>query len=324
MCWLVRGYRFCQPRGRQRVSFRPDLLGLCARGTLELQGAPSAPILPPCRLARCHPWCGAGLIRCRVAAAACSPVAACGLAAVRDLSSTTPPPHDRHTPHLAVGGVFDVPVPDLGRVEQAQRQSLVFSPPAASERRPPGAARSGAVERRVARGAAMPDDRKPGACGRHVRRSDRRRGRRRTRDGDSTDVLKVTLNTLGGSIDRAELEASRILHDPTRHGAARPVAHRYYVAQTGLVPGRAVHGVAHLPPHADDADARHPHLQARAGRADGELRERGVGGVKLVKTYTFVAATMCRRRAQDRQHVECVRWIPALPAAGARRQRPGG
>jgi YidC/Oxa1 family membrane protein insertase len=103
----------------------------------------------------------------------------------------------------------------------------------------------------------------------------------------ATDVVKATLDTEGGTLDRVELLGKP---DPVDHSRNVVVldrsAERLYLAQTGLIPPS---GGAGLPNHhtlmtlvpgertlKDGADS----VQARFESPE-------VGGVKLVKTYTF-------------------------------------
>jgi YidC/Oxa1 family membrane protein insertase len=103
----------------------------------------------------------------------------------------------------------------------------------------------------------------------------------------TTDVLKVTLDTLGGSIDRAELLKQSDPNDPTRHVVLLDQsAHRYYVAQTGLVPGA---GGTALPNHRTPMTLVPGDRTLKPGQDELKVSFESpeVGGVKLVKTYTF-------------------------------------
>jgi YidC/Oxa1 family membrane protein insertase len=103
----------------------------------------------------------------------------------------------------------------------------------------------------------------------------------------TTDVLQVTLDTLGGSIDRAELLKQTDPNDPTRHVVLLDQsAHRYYVAQTGLVPGA---GGTALPNHRTPMTLVPGDRTLKPGQDELKVsfESPDVGGVKLVKTYTF-------------------------------------
>ena len=103
----------------------------------------------------------------------------------------------------------------------------------------------------------------------------------------TTDLVKATLDTRGGAIDRLELlkqvdqfdrNRNEILFDQT--------ADRYYVAQTGLVPAAGGSG---LPNHHTVMQLVPGPLTMAPGSdtLDVSLQSPDVGGVKLVKTYTF-------------------------------------
>lgn len=100
----------------------------------------------------------------------------------------------------------------------------------------------------------------------------------------STDVLKLSFDTAGGSLVRAELLKNIDLHDPSRHFVLLDEsAERVYLAQTGLI------GAAGLPNHTTVMTA----VPGPRALADGsntlEVRFESPesGGVKLVKTYTL-------------------------------------
>jgi len=102
----------------------------------------------------------------------------------------------------------------------------------------------------------------------------------------TTDVLKVTVDTLGGSLVRAELlqhrasggqEGNMVLFD--RSGA------KTYVAQSGLIHSTPGGVPTHLTPFTVQSTER-----ALADGADAlvlKLASEPVGGVQLVRTYTF-------------------------------------
>ncbi len=103
----------------------------------------------------------------------------------------------------------------------------------------------------------------------------------------STDVVKATLDTQGGSLVRLELLAHRDAVDPRNNVVLmEQSAKRLYVAQTGLITGQA--GVAmpnHLTPMTLQPgdrklaeDAKELQVRFEANTADG---------LKLAKIYTF-------------------------------------
>lgn len=117
-----------------------------------------------------------------------------------------------------------------------------------------------------------------------------------------TDVLTVTVDTLGGDIVRAELPKYLTSPDPTVTDqllqmvrlkdpapfTPEPVvlfnAAQQYRAQTGLVGGSGP-----LPTHNTPMTAVAGERELKAGQDEVQLRLESaeVGGVKLVKTYTF-------------------------------------
>jgi YidC/Oxa1 family membrane protein insertase len=117
-----------------------------------------------------------------------------------------------------------------------------------------------------------------------------------------TDVLTVTVDTLGGDIMRAELPKYLTSPDPTVTDqllqmvrlkdpapfTPEPVvlfnAAQHYRAQTGLVGGSGP-----LPTHNTPMTAVAGERELKTGQDEVQLRLESaeVGGVKLVKTYTF-------------------------------------
>ncbi len=120
-----------------------------------------------------------------------------------------------------------------------------------------------------------------------------------------TDVLTVTVDTLGGDVVRAELPKYLTAPDPTVTDqlmqmvglqkkppfTPEPVvlfdAANSYRAQTGLVNAQA--GGAALPAHTTPMTAVPGPRDLAAGQSQVQLRLESaeVGGVKLVKTFTF-------------------------------------
>jgi YidC/Oxa1 family membrane protein insertase len=100
----------------------------------------------------------------------------------------------------------------------------------------------------------------------------------------STDLLKLTFDTAGGSLVKAELLKNADMADPTRHFVLLDDSHeRVYMAQTGLI------GSASLPNHTSLMTA----VAGPRALADGndtlevKFESADVDGVKLVKTYTL-------------------------------------
>lgn len=102
-----------------------------------------------------------------------------------------------------------------------------------------------------------------------------------------TDVLKVTVDTVGGTLTYVELLKYSDQHDP-----ARPMvlldqsAKRLYLAQTGLI--TSVPGVS-LPNHLSPMTATTPQRELATEAQDLvlKLESAAIEGRKLVKTYTF-------------------------------------
>jgi YidC/Oxa1 family membrane protein insertase len=102
-----------------------------------------------------------------------------------------------------------------------------------------------------------------------------------------TDVIKATLDTAGGTLDRVELLGKP---DPVDHSKNVVVldrsSERLYLAQTGLIPPT---GGAGLPNHHTlmTLVAGERTLKDGANALQARFESPEVGGVKLVKTYTF-------------------------------------
>jgi len=117
-----------------------------------------------------------------------------------------------------------------------------------------------------------------------------------------TDVLTVTVDTLGGDIVRAELPKYLTSYDPTVTDQLLQMVHlqkkpeftpqpvvlfnesQHYRAQTGLVSPQGA-----LPGHTTPMTAVAGERELKSGQDEVKLRLESaeVGGVKLVKTYTF-------------------------------------
>ena len=103
----------------------------------------------------------------------------------------------------------------------------------------------------------------------------------------STDVLKATLDSKGGDLVRLELLKYSDASDPKQRVVLfDQSAHRVYLAQTGLVTSQA--GIS-LPNHFTVMQAQPGERTLKDGVKDLSISFESpeVGGVKLVKTYTF-------------------------------------
>jgi YidC/Oxa1 family membrane protein insertase len=103
----------------------------------------------------------------------------------------------------------------------------------------------------------------------------------------TTDVVKATFDTVGGSLVRLELLRHRDHIDPQRNVVVfDQTAKRLYLAQTGLVTSQA--GV-NLPNHLSPMVAVPGERTLADGAGEVSLRFEAAqpGGVKLAKTYTF-------------------------------------
>lgn len=99
----------------------------------------------------------------------------------------------------------------------------------------------------------------------------------------STDVLKLSLESTGGSVIRSEFLTQADSHDKTRNIVLfEQSKDRNYVAQTGLVGGN-------FPNHTQAMTAVPGPRTLAAGSDQLEVKFESaeVGGVKLVKTYVF-------------------------------------
>jgi YidC/Oxa1 family membrane protein insertase len=103
----------------------------------------------------------------------------------------------------------------------------------------------------------------------------------------TTDVVKATIDTLGGSLVRVELIKEIDQDDPSQHVVLfDQTAQHTYVAETGLIGGSASEA---LPNHKTLFHVETP-ARALAEGADAlvvKLASVPVNGVSLVKTYTF-------------------------------------
>jgi len=102
----------------------------------------------------------------------------------------------------------------------------------------------------------------------------------------SSDVLKLTFDTEGGSLVQAELLKHRDLKQEGRNFVLLDEsAERVYVSQSGLIGG----GSAGLPTHKTVMTLVTPERELRQGSDELVVKFESpeIGGVKLVKTYTL-------------------------------------
>ena len=332
----VRGYRFfLSPWLGSACRFEPTCSAY-ALEALERHGAAAgAGADASAGSARCHPWCAGGL----------DPVPAAPPRLFTALLGRAP----RGRPHARVfrtdvmtdirrtllWGVF---LASLFFIWDAWNrhngQPSMFGPPPRVAHRaappPPRRARAAAdarARRRPARGRRR-RRRLPIAAAPVARRARRRRRRRASEQVTvTTDLVRATIDSTGGDAGpRRAAEAGRPARPRRRTSCCSTArASRLYLAADRP---RAAGGRRRpaQPPH---ADARRCRASARSAPGQNELKvafeSEPVGGVKLVKTYTF-------RRGDyviDVQH-EIVNASTApvspqpVPAAGARRQPAAG
>ncbi len=141
----------------------------------------------------------------------------------------------------------------------------------------------------------------------------------------TTDVVKATLDSRGGSLDRVELLQQVDPFDSAKHvvllDQSRAAALRR--ADRPGAAGRRRRSAE--PPHADDARARRAHAAAGAEPAAGSLRERAGRRREAGQDLHLPARRLPDRRdARGRQRVGRTGQPAPLPAARARRQCAGG
>ncbi|HEX2010207.1 MAG TPA: membrane protein insertase YidC, partial [Roseateles sp.] len=125
----------------------------------------------------------------------------------------------------------------------------------------------------------------------------------------STDVIKATLDSQGGSLERVELLKHQDDTDPSGHVVVLDrSAKRVYTAQTGLV------GVAGAPSHLSNL-ALQPGARTLADGAQ-ELVVRfespEMGGLKLIKTYSFKRGDYAIAVKHEVQNVSAAPLNPQL------------
>jgi len=103
----------------------------------------------------------------------------------------------------------------------------------------------------------------------------------------TTDVVRATIASTGGTLVRLELLQQADAVDPTKHVVLLDSSpNRLYLAETGLVPPAGGGGLPnhHTAMHIVPGERS---LSPGAGELKVVLESDPVGGVKLVKTYTF-------------------------------------
>ena len=104
----------------------------------------------------------------------------------------------------------------------------------------------------------------------------------------TTDVVKATLDTLGGSVTRLELSTFKDAENPDQPVVLFDQSNaRRYMAQTGFI--NATPGGALLPRHLSTYTAVPGERSLAAGASELKVRFESpeIGGAKLAKTYTF-------------------------------------
>lgn len=125
----------------------------------------------------------------------------------------------------------------------------------------------------------------------------------------STDVVKATLDTQGGSLVRVELLKHKDETDPSGHVVVlnRSAGHNY-VAQTGLV------GVAGAPNHMNLMTLQPGARSLADGAQELVVRFESpeMGGVKLIKTYSFKRGDYAISVKHEVQNVSAAPVSPQL------------
>jgi YidC/Oxa1 family membrane protein insertase len=163
----------------------------------------------------------------------------------------SPAPAARTAPHAAAGGASGLPVP-----------SATVAAAGSAAAAAPGAV---AVAPAPAASAAAPSEKVT----------------------VTTDVVKATIDSLGGTVARVELLKQVDPFDPKRNVVLlEHSADRSYEAESGLVPAD---GASSLPNHHTPMTVLPGERTLAAGQDELQvkLESAPVGGVKLVKTFTF-------------------------------------
>ena len=278
-----------QALARQRLPLRAHLLGLCAQA-LQRHGALAGSCLSGWRLLRCHPWCDGG----------CDPVPeqppARGLFTRLGrrhrppiLPSTTEPPMTdmRRTLLWVVFSMSLVLLWDAWNKHTGQPSMFGGAPrPAAAPAPRPAPAPAGvpAAACRAGGGAAPAGAAAAAAC---------RAAPARRRAPASRSPSPPTSSRPPSTARAARWCGWNCWATATTSTAAATwccstrAPSALYLAQTGLITAQAGAGAAQ-PPDADDACVPGERtLAAGAQRAEVRFESPDVGGVKLVKTYTF-------------------------------------
>ncbi|QPF76340.1 membrane protein insertase YidC [Roseateles sp. DAIF2] len=125
----------------------------------------------------------------------------------------------------------------------------------------------------------------------------------------STDVIKATLDSQGGSLVRVELLKHKDESDPSGHVVVlNRSAQHHYVAQTGLV------GVAGAPNHLNLMTLQPGARTLSEGAQELLVRFESpeMGGLKLIKTYSFKRGTYAVAVKHEVQNVSAAPVSPQL------------
>lgn len=125
----------------------------------------------------------------------------------------------------------------------------------------------------------------------------------------STDVIKATLDSQGGSLVRVELLKHKDESDPSGHVVVlNRSAQHHYVAQTGLV------GVAGAPNHLNLMTLQPGARTLSEGAQELVVRFESpeMGGLKLIKTYSFKRGTYAVAVKHEVQNVSAAPVSPQL------------
>ena len=131
----------------------------------------------------------------------------------------------------------------------------------------------------------------------------------------TTDLLKLTFNTEGGSLVRSELLGQVDMADKSQNFVLLDDSKdRYYAAQTGLIGGVGTVAGAALPSHKTVMNLVPGERTLAEGAKDLVIRFESpvVGGVKLVKTYSLARGSYVINVKHEVQNVGTVAVSPQL------------
>ena len=131
----------------------------------------------------------------------------------------------------------------------------------------------------------------------------------------TTDLLKLTFNTEGGSLVRSELLGQVDMADKSKNFVLLDDSKdRYYAAQTGLIAGVGTVASGALPSHKTVMSLVPGERTLAEGAKELVLRFESpvVGGVKLVKTYSLTRGSYVIHVKHEVQNVGTVAVSPQL------------